>query len=95
MSLDVILGLLGAGCILGAFGGVQTKRLDPHELPSLLLNLGGAALVIVSLIFKPNVAAFVLEAAWAAIAIWGLFGWLRKRQQKSGTPPAPAGTPDV
>lgn len=95
MGLDGYLGLLGAACILGAFAGVQTKRLDPHQLPALLLNLGGASLVIVSLIFKFNLAAFLLEVAWAAIAIWGLFGWLRTRQQKSGTPPAPARTPDA
>jgi len=95
MDLGDILGLLGAACILGAFAGVQLKKLDPHQLPSLLLNLGGASLVIVSLIFKPNVAAFVLEVAWAAIAIAGLFGWLRRRQRRHGKRQALADTPDA
>jgi hypothetical protein len=80
MSLDAIAGLLGAALILGAYAGVQLKKLDPHQPPALLLNLGGASLVIVSLIFEFNLAAFLLEAAWVVIAVWGLFDWLRKKQ---------------
>ncbi|MBP6547239.1 MAG: hypothetical protein KA220_11010 [Phenylobacterium sp.] len=95
MGLDGYIGLLGAALILGAYAGVQMKKLDPHDLPALLLNLGGASLVIVSLFFEFNLAAFLLEVAWVGIAVAGLFGWLRKRQQKPETPPAPAGTPDA
>ena len=95
MGLDGYIGLLGAALILGAYAGVQLKRLDPHDLPALLLNLGGASLVMVSLFFEFNLAAFLLEVAWAGIAVAGLFAWLRKKQKKHETPPAPAGTPDA
>lgn len=80
MSLDALAGLLGAALILGAYAGVQLKKLDPHQPPALLMNLGGASLVIVSLFFEFNLAAFLLEAAWVVIAVWGLFDWLRKKQ---------------
>ncbi len=71
-SLSDILGVLGALLILGAYAGVQFKRLDPYGLIALLLNLVGAGLVLVSLYFRFNLAAAMLEAAWAVIALIGL-----------------------
>jgi hypothetical protein len=65
-------GLLGAGLILAAFALVQAKRLDPHKASALLMNLLGAGLVMASLTQRFNLAAFLLEAAWALVALWGL-----------------------
>ncbi|HEY3814317.1 MAG TPA: hypothetical protein VGL66_13920 [Caulobacteraceae bacterium] len=72
MSATDLIGLLGTLLILGAYAGVQFKRLDPHGLIALLLNLAGAALVLVSLYFKFNLASALLEAAWALIALVGI-----------------------
>jgi hypothetical protein len=72
MSLPDLAGLLGALLILGAYAGVQLKRLDPHRSAALAANFAGAGLVMVSLVWKFNLAAFLLEAAWAAIALVGL-----------------------
>jgi hypothetical protein len=36
------------------------------------MNLGGAALVMISLLFKFNLSAFLMEAAWALVALFGL-----------------------
>ena len=72
MSVSDLIGLLGALLILGAYAGVQFKRLDPHGLIAPLLNLAGAGLVLVSLYFRFNLAAALLEAAWAVIALIGL-----------------------
>jgi hypothetical protein len=58
---------------------VQLKRLDPHQPTALLLNLGGAGLVLWSLFYAFNLAAALLEAAWVLIALWGLFAWWRAR----------------
>lgn len=85
MTIDAVLGLIGAALILGAYAGVQLKKLDPHKPKALLLNLSGASLVLVSLIFEFNLAAFLLEAAWVIIAVWGLFVWVRtKSHPKDG-----------
>lgn len=65
-------GLIGVVMMLGAYVGAQNGRLDPTRAPSLLLNFGGACLVMISLIFAFNLAAFVTEAAWAGAAAIGL-----------------------
>ena len=82
MGLDEIVGLAGAALILGAYGGVQLKKLDPHRPAALLLNLIGASLVLVSLAYEFNLAAALLEGAWVLIALWGLFDWWRGRSRR-------------
>ena len=65
-------GLVGVALMLGAYAGAQIQRLDPVRPPALIANLAGASLVMVSLIPKFNLSAFIMEAAWAVIAAWGL-----------------------
>ena len=47
-------------------------------------NLIGAALLLTSLSVKFNLAAFVLEAAWAVIAAYGLIRALLERRKDRG-----------
>lgn len=72
MTLADGAGLLGAALILLAYALVQARRLDPHRAPALVMNLLGPGLVMVSLVQRFNLAAFLLEAAWALVALWGL-----------------------
>ncbi|MEO7027282.1 MAG: hypothetical protein ABI056_06980 [Caulobacteraceae bacterium] len=51
---------------------MQLRRLDPLRATSLLLNLIGAGLIMLSLTRAFNFAAFAMEAAWAALAAYGL-----------------------
>lgn len=72
MSLFDAAGLVGVALILGAYAAAQLRWLDPLKPPALLMNLAGAALVLVSLSQRFNLAAFVMEAAWAVVALYGL-----------------------
>jgi hypothetical protein len=72
MNVYDLVGALGAAAILAAFAGVQTGRLSPHRPTALWLNLIGASLVMVSLIGYWNLATFLLEVAWIAVALYGL-----------------------
>ena len=72
MTLADAAGLLGAALILLAFALVQAHRLDPHKAAALFMNLAGAGLVMLSLTRRFNLAAFLLEAAWALVALWSL-----------------------
>ena len=65
-------GLAGVLLILAAYAGAQARRLDPVKSPSLAMNLGGACLVMLSLTHDFNLSAFLMEAAWALVAAFGL-----------------------
>ena len=65
----------------GFFWAVKTTPLwkapastyqDQPVAPALCLNLIGAGLILWSLAFRFNPAAFVMEAAWALVAAYGL-----------------------
>lgn len=67
-----VVQILAALMILGAFGGVQTGKLEPTAPSALTLNtIGGASLA--ALAFSDQQWGFVLlEGVWALIAAWGL-----------------------
>ena len=76
-----IVGLVGSAVFIAAFiYANQVAKLD--KLWFNLANLAGAALLLASLWVNFNLAAFVLEAAWAAIALIGLIGALRTRRKQ-------------
>ena len=58
--------------ILAAYAGGTAGKLDPRRAPALTLNLIGAGLILLSLVYDFNLSAFVMEAAWAAVAAAGL-----------------------
>jgi hypothetical protein len=75
-----IIGLIGSALFIGAFAYANVAK----ELNKLLfnaLNLAGAILLLISLWVNFNLAAFVLETAWAVIAVAGLVAALRRRKE--------------
>ena len=81
LDLYDILGLAGAALFLAAYAGAQLERLDPLRLPALLMNLAGAILILLSLAEDFNLGAFVLEAAWGLIALFGLIKYALGRRR--------------
>lgn len=79
-ALTDVAGLLGVVIMLLAYAGAQLRRLDPVKAPSLLMNLGGASLVMYSLTRDFNLSAFVMEASWAAVAAYGLIRLILRRR---------------
>lgn len=78
-----MVGFAGMACIIGAYG-YQTFRAQPDPFIQHGTNLLGAALLTVSLLVHTNPASLVLEAFWAAIAIFGLTrAALQRRAAKS------------
>jgi hypothetical protein len=65
-------GLFGVLLMLSAYAGAQLGRLAPTGLISLLMNLLGSCLVMASLTRAFNLSAFLMEASWAAVAVFGL-----------------------
>ena len=66
------VGLLGTVMILGGFALLQAGKLAGTGLVYQLLNLFGAAGVLVSLLGTFNLSVFLLEAAWMAVSVYGI-----------------------
>ena len=66
------MAVVGVVLMLSAYAGAQLRRLDPVKLLSLLMNLVGSCLVMLSLTRAFNLSAFLMEAAWAVVALFGL-----------------------
>jgi len=65
------IGLAGSALFIAAFAYANMAR-QLDKLWFNAANLAGALLLLVSLSVHFNLAAFVLELAWAAIALFGL-----------------------
>ena len=72
MTLPDLVGVVGVLCILTAYAGATSGKLDARRAPALLLNLSGALLILVSLYFDFNLSAVLMEGAWALVAVYGL-----------------------
>jgi hypothetical protein len=81
-----LVGLLGTACIIGAYAYLTlAERTNALLLHST--NLLGAALLTISLLVHTNWASLVLEAFWAAIAVFGIIRALREgRRHKEDAP---------
>lgn len=74
-----IIGIIGVISILAAYYLLQKDVLAAHKLSYLSLNLAGAILIMISLLHAWNLSAFVVEAAWAVISVYGIFKALRNK----------------
>lgn len=72
MTLPDMFGVVGVLLILIAYAGATSGKLDARRAPALLLNLGGALLILLSLYFDFNLSAVLMEGAWALVAVIGL-----------------------
>ena len=72
------VGLLGVLLILLAYFLLQAGRMRGHSLVYQLMNAFGALLVLVSLFYAFNLSAFLMEVAWLAVSIYGIFRGRRR-----------------
>jgi MYXO-CTERM domain-containing protein len=73
MSWTDAAGLAGVLMILVAYAGAALGRLDPKGAWSLLANLVGACLILVSLLLANfNHSSTVMDGSWALVALAGL-----------------------
>lgn len=76
-----LIGYAGVFMVLVAYTLLQARRMDGNGILYPLVNLIGAILILVSLLYKPNMPAIVMEAAWAVVSIAGIVFAIRARQR--------------
>jgi hypothetical protein len=67
-----LIGNVGVLLMVIAYLLLQLEKLSSSALSYLLLNTVGAILVIISLRFRFNLSAFLMEAFWLLISLYGL-----------------------
>lgn len=72
MTLPDFGGVVGVLMMLVAYASAQMGVMKVDRAPSLLINLVGSLLVLLSLAYKFNLSAFLMEATWALVALFGL-----------------------
>lgn len=65
-------GNIGVALIVVSYFLMQIGRLDARSKGYAVTNAVGAGLVIVSLLFRFNLSAFLVEAFWLLISLIGL-----------------------
>lgn len=79
MTAYDILGLCGVFIILATYLALQLEKVSAQDWRYSALNGFGAILILISLLHSFNLASFVIEIAWLAISLFGLFKAWRAR----------------
>jgi hypothetical protein len=72
-----LAGSVGVVLIVAAYLLLQLQRVAGTGLAYLLANAVGAALILLSLAFDFNLSAFLMEAFWLGISLFGLTRHMR------------------
>ena len=67
-----VLGNIGVFLIILPYFLLQIRKLSSESLLYSILNVLGASLIIVSLLFDFNLSAFIMEAFWVIISLIGI-----------------------
>ena len=87
LHLFDVTGFIGVLLIVIAYLLLQLEKLPSSSPRYSVLNAAGALLIIVSLTFKFNLSAFIVEVFWLLISLFGLTKSLLSRgdsQRSSG-----------
>jgi paired small multidrug resistance pump len=76
------VGIVGVVLTLAAFLLLQAGKLHGTGFIYQAMNALGAAAVVLSLFYDFNLSAFIVEAAWVVISIYGMVrGWRARKME--------------
>ena len=74
-----VVGSIGVGLIILTYTALQLEKIRSETLLYSLLNTLGASLILISLVYSFNFAAFIVEFFWVLISIYGIAKYFLKR----------------
>ena len=80
-TLANIGGIIGVVLMVVAYFLISTEKVNGRSPLFHSLNLVGASLVLVSLLFDWNLPAFLIEVVWVSISSFGLIRSMRLRRK--------------
>ena len=85
-----VIGNLGVLLILITYLWLQLGRMSAESLRYSVANGAGATLILISRAFVFNLSAFVMEAAWLVLSLYGVARYYAAKR-RSQTPDEAAG----
>ena len=80
-------GNVGVALMVVAYSLLQMGKLRLDDLSYSLVNVIGAVLVLISLLYSFNLSAFLVEVFWLLISLFGLIKYLAgPRSANQGLP---------
>lgn len=73
------IGNIGLVLLLGTYLLLQMDKIDSGRLSYSLLNALASLCIGISLLFAFNMSAFLVEAFWLIISLYGIIKCLRRR----------------
>ena len=80
-TMPQAIGVIGMMCVVYAYLAIEKGWLDRNQRRFYLINLIGAILLTISLMFKFNLGSFMIEVFWIWISVAGL---IRIKKEKQG-----------
>lgn len=80
--LPQAIGVFGMICVVYAYLAIEKGWLDRNQVRFYTINLTGAVLLTISLIFKFNLGSFLIEMFWIWISIEGLIRIKREKRDR-------------
>jgi len=74
-----VIGLIGVGITLLAYVLLNLRKLNPRHWSYSGLNAFGSVLIMFSLFYQWNLAAWVMELTWLIVSLYGVYQALRVR----------------
>ena len=82
-----LVGTTGVVLVLVAYLLLQTEKLASNSLSYSVVNLLGALLITVSLLYDFNFSAFIIEIFWIGISIYGIVRANTAARREMSSPP--------
>ena len=81
-GLPDLLGMIGVVLILATYMLLQLEKLSATSFLYSATNGLGASLILVSLIYDFNLSAFIIEAFWLLISIYGIVRYFSRNRSR-------------
>lgn len=77
-----IIGVIGVTLTLTAYFLLEIEKLKSNDFTYYFLNAIGSLLIIYSLFYAWNIAAWIMEVCWLAISLAGLWKYFKRRRKQ-------------
>lgn len=77
--LAEIVGIVGVVLVITAYFLLQSEKMSGHSWSYLWLNAFGSFFILLSLLTRWNLPAFLIELTWLLISLWGMWRLLKRR----------------